>query len=287
MNMLQVKLPDSATDITLPKLNEIVIEYPNDNKGFGVSNTNTSYGVRCENATMTRTFPTPQVAGVTYLPYIGSSMAVSVTPTGADPMYVFLGAKQTIGILSFGNHTAPVNIIRGDLSKSNIFSLDCTWLKYKGENYPVELLPWNTLTTVSYNFDNDHGMGRTLKGNLGNCNLTSRLTALKINGQNSVTINVDNDFENAIGLVDLRIAENALVTGDISSLGHLTNLEVLSINNSKNITGTLESLFDAMYSNGRHSGTITVYAILTNVTYNGVVPAAAVSVTFTNEGWSK
>lgn len=286
MNMLQVKLPDSATDITLPKLNEIVIEYPNDNKGFGVANTNTSYGVRCENATITRTYPTPQVTG-TYLPYIGSSMAISVTATGDDPMYVFLGAKQTITILSFGNHTAPVNIIRGDLSKSNIFSLDCTWLKYKGGNYPVELLPWNTLTSVSYAFDNDHGMGRTLKGNLGDCNLTASLTTLKISGQNSVAINVDNDFANATGLVDLRIAENALVTGDISSLGHLTNLEILSINNSKNITGTLESLFDAMYNNGRHSGTITVYAILSNVTYNGSVPAAAVTVTFTNDGWGE
>ena len=77
------------------------------------------------------------------------------------------------------------------------------------------------------------------------------------------------------------------VSGNISSLSSLVTLTALSIKNTV-ITGSLNSFLDAMYNsgNGRTSGTLTVNAQGSGVTYNGNPITDTLTVTFSSSGWS-
>lgn len=78
---------------------------------------------------------------------------------------------------------------------------------------------------------------------------------------------------------------NTELEGDVSSFSHSTSAVNIGLSNS-NVSGTLESLFDGMYSNGRHSGSVTANIAKTNATYNGVTPTGNIVATFTNDGWT-
>ena len=67
------------------------------------------------------------------------------------------------------------------------------------------------------------------------------------------------------------------ITGDISTLGALVSLGTLKIPNAVN--GTLESLIEAMWTNGRRSGTMNTFFKNGNVTIHGVKSKA-------NENWN-
>lgn len=285
MNALKISTPDEVTDVTLPKIDEIAILYPNDGKGFSISTAGSSDGfVRSENCQITRTFPTPPVGPADEIQYIGQPMSVVPSNVVDGSSFVFLGKKDKISILEFTNHTAVVDIVHGDLLGCPLVTLDATWLKYKGGNYNVRKFPWATLKNFSVTSDSDHGYPKTIEGNLSDCDLTI-IENLKINNQ-PIVVNLENDFLNAESIVDLRLAGNDLVTGDISGLGSNITLTYLNLNTCRNVTGTLEGLLDAMHENGKTSGTMTVWLIESGVTYNGSVPARNLTVTFTSEGWT-
>jgi hypothetical protein len=82
------------------------------------------------------------------------------------------------------------------------------------------------------------------------------------------------------------MAADPMLTGDVVHLGHLTGLTTLTQNTCKNITGTAESLLDAMFANGKTSGTLSLALVESSITYNGSVPVSTLTVTFTPQGWS-
>ena len=76
------------------------------------------------------------------------------------------------------------------------------------------------------------------------------------------------------------------ITGDISSLGNCINLTSINATN-QDVYGKVEELASKMYKNGRTSGSLSVYAGGTRVTYNGaLVTGSGVTVTFSSEGFS-
>lgn len=81
-------------------------------------------------------------------------------------------------------------------------------------------------------------------------------------------------------------AEMNRITGDISSLGNCINLTSINATN-QDVYGKVEELASKMYKNGRTSGSLSVYAGGTRVTYNGaLVEGSGVTVTFSSEGFS-
>lgn len=103
---------------------------------------------------------------------------------------------------------------------------------------------------------------------------------------------IHGDFKNIPAKDSLQIlyVSNCSVNDQVSTFAKFKNLSVLVFSNNlnegaNNITGTIESLLNAMHTAGRVSGTMTIQGYNTGVTYNGN-PFTSGSVTFTAEGWS-
>lgn len=81
------------------------------------------------------------------------------------------------------------------------------------------------------------------------------------------------------------VTTNTELEGNVSAFGTAVSAVNITIANS-NVSGTLESVFDSMYTNGRHSGSVTANATGSLVTYNGSIPTENIVATFTNDGWT-
>ena len=285
MDTLQITLPSEATDKSLPKLGELAFKWPTDNKGMSVSaGANSTGKVRAENCQITRTYPSPPVGPTTELTYVGSSMAVMPSSVVADESFVFLGDKNDLTVLQFSNHTAAVDLVHGSLEDTKIATLNSTWLMYKGQPYPIEKLPWATLTTLENLSDLDHGMPKNITGDFANVDL-SHIQVLKLANQ-EIYGDLDSDFLGATSLTQLSLANNQLLRGDITGLGNCIALTSLILNTCHNISGTLEDLLDAMVAAGRTSGSRSIGLIQSAVTYNGTVPSTTLTATFAGGSWS-
>lgn len=97
-----------------------------------------------------------------------------------------------------------------------------------------------------------------------------------------------NDLAKATNLITF-LATNTRSTsgmqGSIEDLGYLINLRNFRIRYNSFVTGDLKKLCDALYANGKRSGTITFDLRNTGCTFNGS-PAADYDITFSDEGWS-
>lgn len=97
------------------------------------------------------------------------------------------------------------------------------------------------------------------------------------------------DYSEELSILELGTnndAEKKRITGDISSLGNCINLTAINAAN-QDVYGKVEELASKMYKNGRTSGSLTVYAGGTRVTYNGALETGkGVTVTFSSEGFS-
>lgn len=285
MNTLQITLPDAATDKSLPKLGELAFKWPTDNKGMSVTaGANNTGKIRSENCQITRTYPTPQVGPTNELTYVGSSMAVMPSSVVDGQSYVFLGDKNTLSALEFGNHTAAVDLVHGSLEDTAIATLNATWLMYNGDKYPIDKLPWATLTSLIINADAEHNSPVNMTGDFADVDLSGIVT-MKLTNQ-PIYGDLVADFEDATNLEVLSLANNQLLTGDVAGLGKCTKLTQLVLNTCKNISGTLEGLLDAMVDEGRTSGSMQVMLIQSSITYNGAVPSATLTANFTADGWT-
>lgn len=285
MDTLQITLPSEATDKSLPKLGELAFKWPTDTKGIAVSaGTNNTGKVRAENCEITRTYPTPIVGPTTELTYIGSAMDVLPSSVVAGESFVFFGDKSDLTILQLGNHTAAVDLVHGSLEDTKLVTLNSTWLLYKGQPYPIEKLPWATLTTLENSSDSDHGMPKNITGDFANVDL-SHIQVLKLANQ-EIYGDLDSDFLGATSLTQLSLANNQLLRGNVTGLGNCIALTAITLNTCHNISGTLESLLDAMVAAGRTSGTMTVALIHSAITYNGTVPSTTLTATFAGGSWS-
>ena len=285
MDTLQITLPSEATDKSLPKLGELAFKWPTDGKGMSVAaGTNNTGKVRSEGCQITRTFPTPQVGPTDELTYVGSAISVMPSSVVENESFVFLGNKNELTILQFGNHTAAVDLVHGSLEDTALATLNSTWLMYKGQPYPIEKLPWATLTTLENSSDLDHGMPKNLQGDFANVDL-SNVQVLKV-GNQDIYGNLDSDFLEATSLTQLSLANNQLLRGNVTGLANCIALTSLTLNTCHNISGTLEALLDAMVAAGRTSGTMTIGLIQSAITYNGSVPSGTLTATFSDSGWT-
>lgn len=91
------------------------------------------------------------------------------------------------------------------------------------------------------------------------------------------------DLAGSTSITGLVLDNNNEMKGDIKSLSSCLSLVNLFVVNTK-VGGTLESLANGMYNNGRISGTMNVHAQSSNVTYNGSAITSNMTVTFTANG---
>lgn len=91
------------------------------------------------------------------------------------------------------------------------------------------------------------------------------------------------DLAGSTSITGLVLDNNNEMKGDIVSLSNCLSLANLFVVNTK-VGGTLESLAEGMYNNGRTSGTMNVHAQSSNVTYNGSAITQNMTVTFTANG---
>lgn len=123
------------------------------------------------------------------------------------------------------------------------------------------------------------------KGNVENL-AKETINQIEIYGGDSDVLTGDiESFSVSTGLTYIRI-NYANLSGNIETLGVCTGLTNIGLEGSLQVVGTVEGLLDAMFTNGRRSGQVTVNVKGTSATYNGNVPTAELVATFTNSGWT-
>lgn len=75
-------------------------------------------------------------------------------------------------------------------------------------------------------------------------------------------------------------------SGSIEDLKKLTSLTTFTLTNSYSVDGSVNAMLDGMVANGRTSGTLVMNLIGTSCTYNGNGISSALTVTFSDSGWS-
>ena len=287
MQTLQIKLPGECTDKTLPRVGEIAITGKKFTFGYN-SSLPSETRMRVYNGTIGATYPTAQAESENpILMYIGGNATIF---TLEEDGCVFVPQKYNISSVDMSGITSSaqvVDVINGDFRSSPLATAILTHIKYKGGNFPISKLNTKSMTRFVYLSDNDHGLAKTLEGSVNDFENKANMTELAFNNQ-TIYADLDNgDFaEFTSSLTTLRMAADPMLVGDVVHLAHLTGLTTLTLNTCKNITGTAEALLDAMFANGRTSGTLTLALVESSITYNGTIPASTLTVTFTSEGWS-
>lgn len=239
---LVLKLPSASTDRTLRRIGEFVMRIdPN------VSNS--EYGIAVPNSA------TRGVARI-----LGDS---SVYFTDSTFTQDYGQERQESGSNYIVNGTGGTLFIGGkdvitNLSLTRGVILDLKEIKY------CPLLKWL------------YGQSGTLEGDIGNLSLiANQFDRFDARSQNNVYGDLS-VFQNCTTLTNLTL-ERTNCEGSILNLGKCTSLGTLYLFASTSVTGNPDDLADAMYANGRVSGTMTF------TSQERVVS----TYTFTPSGWSK
>jgi hypothetical protein len=217
-------LDESVTDETLPKLGEMIFEVnAANNFNFGyLTNDNTEFTARIIGDGNFFTDGTYQ-----------TSAGTSVTQTSASLFlssgHYKVGITQKYILRDIG-HDFP-------LAETGAVSFDCTNLKYSEYTFSFHASHWNLS-----NFSGE---------NLKNCVL--------INASGSTSFNVDvtefKKFTSSLYSVNIAVTD---AYGDVvDAFGSRTNLSLLACGTTQ-CTGTYQAVCDAMFANGRISGTMTI-----------------------------
>lgn len=106
--------------------------------------------------------------------------------------------------------------------------------------------------------------------------LCSRLTNFVASTDSNFT-GITGNIANFGNLLQVLQVKNTNLYGDLAELGKAVGLTYLEIQGCTKLQGTLDDLANALYSNGKVSGTLNAYDVdSTHVVY-----------TFTSEGWTK
>jgi hypothetical protein len=125
----------------------------------------------------------------------------------------------------------------------------------------------------------------TFKGDVANlAKETINIIEIYGGGIDILTGNIEL-FAVSTGMTSFRI-NYANLSGNIETLGVCTGLTSIGLENSSQVVGTVEGLLDAMFTNGRRSGQVTINVKGTSATYNGTVPTSDLVATFSGSGWS-
>lgn len=123
------------------------------------------------------------------------------------------------------------------------------------------------------------------KGNVENL-AKETINQIEIYGGCSDVLTGDiESFSVSTGLAYIRI-NYANLSGNIETLGVCTGLTNIGLEGSLQVVGTVEGLLDAMFTNGRRSGQVTINVKGTSATYDGSVPTSDLVATFSGSGWT-
>lgn len=219
--------------------------------------------------------------------YTGESNMYSAFILDCDTMRRKLsGAQATIGVYSITAMTGNMkNALENEIEYLTLYR-DTGVLK----------LEWLAETVCKETLANFNVSGVThLTGKISDFNVLTKLKLISINLNATLK---DPETNTITGdLADLNPSDPSLVTGisfracslitgDIASLGKFYNLTSMQVDNTPNLTGKLETFLDAVHSNGRNSGTMTIRIGGTGITYNNASTTAVLTATFTANGWS-
>lgn len=286
MNTLITKTPAEVTDKSLPKIDEMafLVKGLTGIASFVVNAPSQSGYVRIEGSAYF-TNPDGTVDYGKVRPYDGSSTQLFRIKGDGTDFYLFYGNKYgLIRFSSVGNDAVSISC------KSNTFQ-ECDALKYlgvqnigflDGEKLDMSLVRTDHLLTLSASTSVSPKVFKMDLSDLDNIDNMTHILAVFFDSAVTGDLSA---FEDNTALIELDLSFNA-ITGDISSLSKATSMTTLTLTRNPNITGTLESLLDGLYSNGKTSGTLSISVVDTSVTYNGAAVTSAKTATFTSSGWS-
>lgn len=239
-----LKLDEAVTDTSLPKMGEMIFEV-NSNSNFTFQYT-----------TQGSVEYTARIIGgggnfFTNGSYTTSAGDTVTQTTGSLFMssgHYKVGITQKYAVLELG-YDAP-------LANTGAVNFSCENLKYCENNVALHASHWNVT-----DFSGE---------NLANCNFINA----------SGTTGIEADVAEFKGITNAITSINMGYTGiygdAVDAFGDKTSLSLLVISNTQ-CTGTYGAICDAMYANGRTSGTLTISA------NDG---AGAKTVTFSANGWT-
>lgn len=286
MDTLITKTPAEVTDKSLPKIDEMtfLVKGLTGVASFAVNAPSQSGYVRIEGSAYFTDTTGTQNYGKTQR-YDGSpAQLLRIKGDGTD-FYLFYGNKY--GIVRFSSLGTNVTSIS---CKSNTFQ-ECNALKHlgvqnigflDGERLDMSLVRTDHLVMLSAT---TAVSPKVFKMDLSDLDNIDNMTSITASSFGSYVTGDLSAFANNAVLTELNLSFNA-ITGDISSLSKATSMTTLTLTNNPNITGTLESLLDGLYGNGKTSGTLSVGVVETSVTYNGAAVTSVKTATFTFGGWS-
>lgn len=241
---LIVTLDETVTDDSLPKMGEMIFEV-NSNSNFAfqyVTHGNAEYSARIigEDGNF--------FTDSSYTTSAGKSVTQSTGYLYLSSGTYKVGITQKYIVRDIGNDFGLVD--------TGAINFDCENMKYADYNFALHASHWNIT-----NFSGD---------NMKNCVL------LNASGATEFAIDVA-EFKNVTGdLLSVNLGTTDCFGDAVDAFGDKTSLSLLVTNNTQ-CTGTYEAICDAMYDNGRTSGTMTILA------NDG---AGTKTITFSVNGWT-
>lgn len=197
------------------------------------------------------------------------------------------GAQATISVYS-------TTAITGNMK--NVLENEIEYLTWYRDTVGVLKLGWLAESVCKETLAQFNVSGAThLTGKISDFNVLTNIKVISINlnatlkdpETNTITGDLaDLNPSNPSLVTNISFRACSLITGDISALGKFYNLTSMQVDSSPNLTGTLETFLDAVHSNGRNSGTMTIRIGGTGITYNGASTTSVLTATFTASGWS-
>lgn len=239
---LILKLDESVTDPSLPKLDELFFDVD--------SSANFPFTVTVDNAEQY----TARIIGTgnfftdsSYSTSAGTTVTQSSTTLYLSSGTYRVGITKKYSLRGFGNNFSIAN--------PNAISFDCENLKYSKYTFAFYASYWKLS-----NFDGD---------NLKNCVL------INASGATGFDVDVVEFKKLTSSLYSVNIGTTDAHGDAVDAFGDRTGLTLL-VCSATQCTGTYQDICDAMFANGRTSGTMTISV------NDG---AGAHTVTFTNSGW--
>ena len=201
-------------------------------------------------------------------------------PAVANTKVAFIGKYDSIDSIGYSSMPAPGTIV----------GYEPPVIEANDINYSTIVSIWN-------------GNRFSFEGNIDLATLQTSMTHIDIEGKgfNTLKVKASGSYMLPSNLNYFRIepVDNAadqwnFAELDIMKFANCVNLTQLLATLSDEVTGNLNSLLDALHSNGKTSGTLHVAFGSTKVTYNGEEWNSAkvaekgwsMDVTFTANGWS-
>ena len=275
-NAIVLKTVDSISNEYLPKIGEICLHSTKNNiKHLTIAASDTSAQMRIIGDTYFTNSSGTENYGKT-LSFTNTSQSVYISP---GETYLYIPKYSVWFFVADSNSNNAWDILYGTWNYAAIRQMGIfNWTYRNGGLVPLSALylPENK----SYNFT--AAASPTITGDLSEIPNIENYTNLQLAMQSELTGDLST-LSNSVDCTDLRLGYTQ-VTGSLSDLYALSKLTTLSLIKCK-VSGTIEALADAWHYAGRISGTCTVYADKTEITYNGL-SFVNKTITFTSEGWT-